>query len=148
MYNKSWRPRKTKQKLPKQPSPLARIGTKSRSTVVGQDPQTIDLGLVKKEELPQQLADVAFSLPLNKPSQPVKSPLGWHILRVAKIVPPTTQSFNEVKAKLQADLANNEAVDRLYTVANHVDDAIAGGATLDEAAAQFGLKKTRRRFDR
>ena len=111
-------------------------------TVVGQDPQTIDLGLVKKEELPQQLADVAFNLPLDKPSQPVKSTLGWHILRVAKIVPPTTQSFNEVKAKLQADLANNEAVDRLYKVANHVDDAIAGGATLDEAAAQFGLKKT------
>lgn len=111
-------------------------------TVIGQDPQTIDLGLVKKEELPQQLADVAFGLPLNKPSQPIKSPLGWHILRVAKIVPPTTQSFNEVKAKLQADLAHSEGVDRLYTVANHVDDAIAGGATLDEAATQFGLKKT------
>ncbi len=97
-------------------------------TVIGQDPQTIDLGLVKKEELPQQLADVAFGLPLDKASQPIKSPLGWHILRVAKIVPPTTQSFNEVKAKLQADLAHSEAVDRLYTVANHVDDAIAGGA--------------------
>jgi peptidyl-prolyl cis-trans isomerase D len=111
-------------------------------TIAGQDPQTIDLGLVKREELPQQLADVAFGLPVDKPSRPIKSALGWHILRVVKIVPPTTQSFAEVKAKLRADLAHGEAVDRLYTVANHVDDALAGGATLDEAAAKFELKKT------
>ncbi len=111
-------------------------------TIAGQDPQTIDLGLVKREELPQQLAGVAFGLPADKPSRPIKSALGWHILRVVKIVPPTTQSFAEVKAKLRADLAHGEAVDRLYTVANHVDDALAGGATLDEAAAKFGLKKT------
>jgi peptidyl-prolyl cis-trans isomerase D len=111
-------------------------------TIAGQDPQTIDLGLMKKEELPQNLGEVAFGLPLNKPSQPVKSPLGWHILRVVKIVPPTTQSFDQVKAKLRADLALNKAADQLYTLANHVDDAVAGGATLDEAATRFGLKKT------
>src|SRR5271166_2242584 len=116
--------------------------TEVAQNIVGQDPQTIDLGLVKKEELPQQLADVAFGLLLNKPSEPIKSPLGWHILRVVKIVPPTTQSFDEVKAKLRADLAHSEAVDRLYAVENHVDDAIAGGATLDEAATQFALKKS------
>jgi peptidyl-prolyl cis-trans isomerase D len=111
-------------------------------TIAGQAPQSIDLGLVKREDLPKQLADAAFSLPLDKPSAPIKSTLGWHILQVVKIVPPTTQSFAEVKAKLQADLAHSEAADRLYDIGNHVDDAIAGGATLDEAAAKFGLKKT------
>jgi peptidyl-prolyl cis-trans isomerase D len=81
-------------------------------------------------------------LPPDKPSQPIKSPLGWHILRVVKIIPPTTQSFAEVKTKLETDLAHSEAADRLYDIGNHVDDAIAGGATLDEAAVKFGLKKT------
>jgi peptidyl-prolyl cis-trans isomerase D len=109
-------------------------------TIAGQDP--IDLGLVKQEDLPPNLANVAFGLPLDKPSQPIKSALGWHILRVTKIVPPTTQSFAEVKSKLAADLAHSEAADRLYDIGNHVDDAIAGGATLDEAATKFGLKKT------
>jgi peptidyl-prolyl cis-trans isomerase D len=116
--------------------------TEVARTIAGQDLQTIDLGLMKREELPQSLADVAFGLPLNRPSQAIKSPLGWHILRVVKIVPPTTLSFDEAKAKLRADLAHSEAVDRLYTVANHVDDALAGGATLDQAATKFGLKKT------
>jgi peptidyl-prolyl cis-trans isomerase D len=111
-------------------------------TIAGQDPQTIDLGLVKREDLPQDLASIAFSLPLDKPSEPIKSPLGWHILRVTKIVPPTTQSFAEVKTKLASDLANSEAADRLYELGNRVDDAVAGGATIGEAAAKYGLTKT------
>ena len=111
------------------------------TTIAGQDPTTIDLGLTSRAELPKALAEVAFSLPLDKPSPPVKSPLGWHILRIVKIEPPKTQTFGEAKARLQAAVAHDEAVDRLYTVANNVDDALAGGADIDAAAAKFGLKK-------
>jgi peptidyl-prolyl cis-trans isomerase D len=112
------------------------------TTVAGQDPSTIDLGLMSRAEMPQDLAEVAFALPLDKPSAPVKSALGWHILRIVKIEPPKTQTFDEAKAKLEADIAHDEAVDRLYAIANHVDDALAGGADIDAAATKFGLKKT------
>ena len=112
------------------------------TTIAGQNPDTIDLGLMRREELPSALGDVAFELPLNKPSEPVKTPLGWHILRVVKIEPPVTQTFDEAKPKLEADLAHQEAVDRIYKVANNVDDALAGGATLGDTAAKFGLKTT------
>ncbi|MGA7869067.1 MAG: SurA N-terminal domain-containing protein [Stellaceae bacterium] len=112
------------------------------TTIAGQNPETIDLGLMRRDEMPSALGDVAFELPLNKPSEPVKTPLGWHILRVVKIEPPVTQTFDEAKPKLEADLAHQEAVDRIYKVANNVDDALAGGATLGDAAAKFGLKTT------
>jgi peptidyl-prolyl cis-trans isomerase D len=112
------------------------------TTITGQNPDTIDLGLLKREEMPNALADVAFELALNKPSEPVKTPLGWHLLRVVKIEPPVTQSFEQAKDKLEADLAHQEAVDRIYKIANQVDDALAGGATMGDAAAKFGLKVT------
>ncbi|MGA7259939.1 MAG: SurA N-terminal domain-containing protein [Stellaceae bacterium] len=112
------------------------------TTIAGQNPETIDLGLMRRDEMPSALGDVAFELPLNKPSEPVKTPLGWHILRVVKIEPPVTQTFDEAKPKLEADLAHQEAVDRIYKVANNVDDALAGGATLGDAAAKFELKTT------
>ncbi|MBV8337939.1 MAG: SurA N-terminal domain-containing protein, partial [Alphaproteobacteria bacterium] len=112
------------------------------TTVAGQDPETIDLGLMKREELPRVIADIAFELPLDKPSEPVKTPLGWHILRVVKIEPAQNQTFVQAKPKLEAELAHEEAEDRIYKVANKVDDALAGGATLDDAAAKFGLKTT------
>jgi peptidyl-prolyl cis-trans isomerase D len=110
--------------------------------IAGQNPETIELGLMKREELPRVLSDIAFELPLNKPSEPVKTPLGWHILRIVKIEPAVIQTFEEAKPKLEAQLTHNEAVDRIYKIANRVDDALAGGMTLEDAAAKFGLKKT------
>jgi peptidyl-prolyl cis-trans isomerase D len=112
------------------------------TTIAGQNPETIDLGLLKRPELPSELADAAFALPPDKPSQPIASPLGWHIFKVVKIEPPATQSFAEAKAQLAAKIAHDEAVDRIYKIADQVDDALAGGATLEEAAGKFGLKKT------
>ena len=112
------------------------------TTIAGQDPDTIDLGLLKREELPSVLADTAFELSLNKPSDPVKTSLGWHILRVVKIEPPVTRTFEETKSELEAELTHQEAVDRIYKVANKVDDALAGGAAIGDAAAKFGLNTT------
>lgn len=112
------------------------------TTIAGQNPDAIDLGLLKPEEMPKALGDTAFELPLNKPSDPIQTPLGWHILRVTKIEPPVAQSFEQAKPQLEADLARQEAVDRIYKVANNVDDALAGGATIADAAAKFGLKTT------
>ena len=110
--------------------------------IAGQSPDTIELGLMKREELPRVLSDIAFDLPLNKPSEPIKTPLGWHILRIVRIEPGVTQTFEQVKPQLEAQLAHNEAADRIYKAANRVDDALAGGTTIEDAAAKFGLKET------
>jgi peptidyl-prolyl cis-trans isomerase D len=112
------------------------------TTIAGQNPDTIDLGLLRREEMPKALADAVFELPVDKPSEPIKTPLGWHILRVTKIEPPAAQSFEQAKPELEADLARQEAVDRIYKIANNVDDALAGGATINEASEKFGLKMT------
>jgi peptidyl-prolyl cis-trans isomerase D len=63
-------------------------------------------------------------------------------LRVVKIEPPVTQTFEQTRPKIEAELAHEEAVDRIYKVANKVDDALAGGATISDAAEKFGLKTT------
>lgn len=110
------------------------------TSVAGMDPETIDLGLLKKEELPDILGNVAFQLPVDKPSDPIKSPLGWHILRVTKIEPPTTQTYDQAKPQIEEELARQEAADQLDKIANQADDALAGGANLADVAAKFGLK--------
>lgn len=112
------------------------------TSVAGMDPETIDLGLLKKDELPDILGNVAFQLPVDKPSDPVKSPLGWHILRVTKIEPPTTETYEQAKPRLEEELARQEAADKLDKIANQADDALAGGANLADVAAKFGLKTT------
>jgi len=110
------------------------------TTIAGQDPETIDLGLLSRQEIPHELGDVAFELPLNQASQPIKSPLGWHILRVVKIEPAATQSFDEAKAQIATELKRQNAADRLDKVGNQADDALAGGAPLADVAAKYQLK--------
>src|SRR5207253_7992033 len=72
---------------------------KELATSLGQDPETVDLGLLSRQEIPHELGDVAFELPLNQPSEPVKTPMGWHVLRVTKIEPAATQSFEQAKPR-------------------------------------------------
>lgn len=110
--------------------------------IAGQAPDTIDLGLLSAKEIPHELGDVAFHLPLNQPSQPIKSPLGWHILRVVKIVPASSETFAEAKPKIEAQLKLQQAVNQVDKVGNEADDALAGGATLAEAAKKYGLRLT------
>ncbi|MBV9826737.1 MAG: SurA N-terminal domain-containing protein [Alphaproteobacteria bacterium] len=116
---------------------------KEVATSIGtQDPDTIDLGELNQSEIPKVLGDVAFQLALDKPSDPVKSPLGWHVLRVTKINPGKTASFEEAKPKIEAALKLQDAVDQLDKIGNQADDALAGGGQLADVAAKFGLKIT------
>jgi peptidyl-prolyl cis-trans isomerase D len=112
------------------------------TAVAGQDPETIDLGLLNRKEIPQQLGDVAFELPLDTPSAPINTPLGWHILRVVKIEPATTQTFEQAKAAIEAEMKLQDAADRVAKVGNQADDALAGGGPIAEVAQKSGLKLT------
>lgn len=54
-----------------------------------------DMGWVRLQDLPPQLQS-AFDLPVNKPSQVISSPYGYHILLVTQRQPQRTLSFAEV----------------------------------------------------
>ncbi|WP_044559781.1 peptidylprolyl isomerase [Azospirillum sp. B4] len=87
-----------------------------------------------KADLPAELQDIAFSLPQGKVSDPVHSGFGWHVIAVTKIVPGSTQTLDEVKPKLVEQVKAERATDQLYDLSNKLDDAISGGASLEEAA--------------
>jgi len=115
---------------------------KVATTIAGQDPQTIDLGLVKADDLPKPLAEAAFDLALNKPSEPIKDSLGWHILLVTKIEPSKTPTFDEAKQQLKDDLIQEAEAERLDRIANQIDDAVAARTSLADIAAKYHLTVT------
>ena len=111
--------------------------------VAGMDEEAVSLGLLARDDLPQEVADAAFALQTNIPSEPVRSPVGWHILLVDRIEPGRTPGFAETRAKIREDLAREQAVDAIVKLANQVEDTLAGGATLEEAAGQVNAKLLR-----
>ena len=116
---------------------------KVATDVAGQDASTIDLGLVKFDDLPKPLAEPVFDLPVGKATEPIKTELGWHILKVTKIEPPQTPNFDQVKEQLRKQLVAEDAADRLDKIANQADDALAGGTALADVAQKYGLKVTK-----
>jgi peptidyl-prolyl cis-trans isomerase D len=106
----------------------------------GQLAQDTSLGLVARGDLPPVLADAAFTLPEGKTSAPIKDPLGWHILIVDKIEAGRTPTLESVRDDIVRDLSHDAAVDSLVKTANKVEDALAGGASLEQAAEKLGLK--------
>lgn len=104
------------------------------------DAASTDLGWVKRDDLPSELADIAFSLPQGKASDPVQTSFGWHILRVTGIKPAAVQPFDAVKDRLALEVARDQAGDQIAKTANDIDDALAAGMSFTDVAQKFGLK--------
>ncbi|CAK0751024.1 peptidyl-prolyl cis-trans isomerase D [Azospirillaceae bacterium] len=100
---------------------------------------TVDsLDAVTAADLPE-LGSAVFAIDPNTVSEPLKSALGWHVIKVTKLVPATTRKFAEVHDEVAADLRRERAGDGISRFANRVDDALAGGATLEEVTARFAI---------
>lgn len=100
----------------------------------------IDLGANTREELLPELADPAFALPEGGVSDPIQTALGWHVVKVSEVEPGVEPSFEQARPQLREELAREQAVDDLISLANRLDDSLAGGASLEEAASQLGLQ--------
>ncbi len=101
----------------------------------------IDLGIVEKGDLPEELADPVFAVRQGAVTAPVKTGLGgWHVAKVSAITPGRTRSPADVKALLEQDLRREKSHDRLRELANQVEDNLASGAPLEETAGRFNLK--------
>jgi peptidyl-prolyl cis-trans isomerase D len=98
-----------------------------------------DTGLVAKTGLLPEISGPAFAAADGAVVGPVKTVLGWQVAKVTKIVPGAPASLATVHDRIAKQLANREAADQLVALQNKLDDTLAGGASLDDAAKQLGL---------
>ncbi len=108
--------------------------------VLGAPP--LDLGQVVQADLFGELAEPAFALATGEVSQPVQSPLGWHLLLAGEVFEAQTATFEEVRDQLAQELSLSLARDDIFEVLESVEDTLAGGGTLEDAASENGLVVT------
>ncbi|MHA1536392.1 MAG: SurA N-terminal domain-containing protein, partial [Alphaproteobacteria bacterium] len=111
--------------------------------IAGQKAGGLALGTFAKSELKTRmaaLAEAAFKVEIGKFSAPVKSALGWHILRVTKIVGAQTKGFDSVKAQIRLAIQKDRAGDLLVKLSNQIEDALGAGSSLEEVARRLNLK--------
>lgn len=100
----------------------------------------LSLGTVERSGVIDQAADLVFALQSGGITEPVQSPFGWHIFHVSAILPPVMQSFEEARPLLERDMKQRGADEALNQRANELEDTLAAGSSLAEAANAHGLK--------
>ena len=97
------------------------------------------LGSVTRDKMPADGVEDVFSLAKGGYTKPIQRSFGFQIFHVSDIIPSSQLSFEQAKTQLVAMMENtvgDVAIERI----NQIDDEIAGGSTLAEAAKKFGLK--------
>lgn len=85
------------------------------------------------------LAQAAFAAQPDTVTGPVKTALGWDLLKVTKEVSGTEQSFDQAKPEILAHVLADKAASQIYDSANKVDDVLGTGAGLDKLPSDLGL---------
>jgi peptidyl-prolyl cis-trans isomerase D len=107
-------------------------------------PRGGELGLVARGELVPQFEEVAFGMKPGEVSGPVRSPLGYHVIKVTELVAGSRKELREVAAGIRTSLAAEaqrrlveeraqQAQQALLTAADFAAEARARGLRLREA---------------
>ncbi len=109
--------------------------------VTGNADGVIKLGTVLKKDLPAgPLADGVFAAPDGLDPNPIKSPLGWHVVRVNKIEAGKVQPFDEVKDRLTKELKAQLAPDILIKRVNDFERVLSKTQSMKAAAEELQVK--------
>lgn len=100
----------------------------------------VDLGLVAREDMPEALAGSVFSAEEGNVTEPVESAFGWHLIRIVEVEEERVRPFEEVRDELAIELSDREAVESAIALANRLDDLLAAGAAIEEAADDLNLR--------
>lgn len=112
--------------------------------LTGASSDSLGLGWVGRNDLINgALGDAAFSLGAGEVSGAIESPLGWHLMHVLEAEEESRQPLADVREQVRNDVALELAVDSLFSLANALEDEMAGGATLEEAATNLDLDMTK-----
>jgi peptidyl-prolyl cis-trans isomerase D len=103
-------------------------------------PADIDLGMVAKAGiLDPSVANAAFSLAPDGISEPITGQFGVTLVKVGKIQPGSTPSYDSVAADVKRDLAIERARATVADLHNKVEDERGGGANIVDTAKKLGL---------
>ncbi|WP_035236463.1 peptidylprolyl isomerase [Desulfobacter vibrioformis] len=96
------------------------------------------LGRFDKTSMVKPFADAAFAMKAGDISQPVRTPYGWHIIKVTDRTPESVTPFETARAEIQKELAASQIQNLAYNKAEDVYDAVLDGDSFEQVALVAG----------
>lgn len=102
-----------------------------------------DLGWFSKEQMVKEFADVAFNLPKNTLSEPVRTQFGYHLIWVDDKKDAKQKTLDEVKDTIRHDVAVERVnINLVQTVDNSIASIMANG-DMEAEAKKYHLTVTK-----
>lgn len=103
-----------------------------------------DLGFVAKEALDPNFALAAFALKQGELSQPVKTPFGYHLIKLTEWVPSTVKPYAEVRDELAKTFQRSSAENKFYELTQTLtEQSFEHPDSLEAAAKALNLQVER-----
>lgn len=99
-----------------------------------------DLGPITRGRVLPEIEAVAFDLSAGDISDPVKSALGFHIIRVTEKEEETRQPLEEVREAIENTLKNERATERATALGRAIAAEVTTPEDLERAASARGLE--------
>lgn len=105
----------------------------------GYSPTDTALGTNSREALAgkssPQVAAAAFAAARGATVGPIRSPFGWHVLRVDDVVVNAARPLAAVRGEIAAQIQQRKATDALSDLAARIEEAIGDGSSFEEIVA-------------
>ena len=86
------------------------------------------------------VAAAAFAAAEGATTAPVRSPLGYHIVRVDQVQRTGGRSLDQARSEIVAELTRTKGEEAIAAQVDAIEDELADGAALTEVAAKRGLQ--------
>lgn len=90
-------------------------------------------GDFKAKDLPDTISGPVFKAENGDIVGPLQSDLGWHLIKISGVKGASHRTLDEARDDIKAQIRQEQVAARMETIANELDDALAGGATVEEA---------------
>lgn len=109
------------------------------ATGAGRTIGDVDLGTVARDAIVDPaVAEAAFAMPAPGETV-VDGRFGTVLVRVTEIVPADRQPFAEVSEEIRKEIADDNARREVLDLYDSIEDAFAGGATMQEVSDRFKI---------
>ena len=106
--------------------------------MLGLSADDVSLGNLSRDDLSGALVDPVFTADSGVVIGPIETPLGQHVLMVNEITAAEMTPLADVRDRIIEDLKRENATDLVYDRISVLEDEIAAGATIEEAARVSG----------
>ncbi|MBW1960550.1 MAG: SurA N-terminal domain-containing protein [Deltaproteobacteria bacterium] len=97
------------------------------------------LGVFERDAMVKPFSDKAFSMKPGEISEPVRTPFGWHIIKVEKVNEASAEPEGKAKEKIRKKLIEDKSKLFAYDHAESVYETIFDGDDLEKIAEQRDL---------